>query len=230
MTDVELFYNCKTMNDWFSLLNNPKVDLFQLLEDVSDKKSKTFCKVGNVRDFLPDHISLLNNKIISTEKNKILPSEQERFSQHNYDYGYQEYAVTDSFNKLSTFCGFFNEMYTINLQKTSQQKVVHYDSCVGWIKRYKPDWASSKFDHASRQPSDMPKLHRFLVAIDDWQPGQIMMFGHQSWTNWKRGDIITFDWVNVPHATANCSFFDRPILKITCAVDKETTNLQNLIW
>ena len=33
-------------------------------------------------------------------------------------------------------------------------------------------------------------VRRILIALEDWNWGQILMFGSQSWVQWKAGDIV----------------------------------------
>ena len=42
-----------------------------------------------------------------------------------------------------------------------------------------------------------------------------MTMGNYNWSNWKAGDVMWFDWYDMPHASANASFFARPMLKLT---------------
>ena len=60
-----------------------------------------------------------------------------------------------------------------------------------------------------------PTLHRVFVALSDWQPGWMWQFGHEYWSEWKKGDVVWFDWRHVPHATANVDTAPRDILKIS---------------
>lgn len=56
---------------------------------------------------------------------------------------------------------------------------------------------------------------RLFVALDDWNWGQFMTMGNYNWSNWKAGDVMWFDWYDMPHASANAGFFARPMLKLT---------------
>ena len=48
-----------------------------------------------------------------------------------------------------------------------------------------------------------------------------MNFEPGFWTNWKKGDVLFFDWRNTPHSTANCGVHERPLLKITGTIDDD---------
>lgn len=47
---------------------------------------------------------------------------------------------------------------------------------------------------------------RILVHLNDWTPGEFMIWGTRNLMNWKAGDIVAWPAVRFPHATANASF------------------------
>jgi|TARA_R110002074_G_C12238487_1_gene638989 hypothetical protein len=66
------------------------------------------------------------------------------------------------------------------------------------------------------------EARRFLIALEDWEPGQFMVFGNQICERWTAGDIITWEWQDIPHATANASLHKRPMLAVTGIVTEKT--------
>lgn len=70
------------------------------------------------------------------------------------------------------------------------------------------------FDPVTKSPEGYYAI-RLIVALDDYEPGQVFGFEDRYWTNWKAGDVISFDWAHLMHYTANASFNPRRILKIT---------------
>lgn len=68
----------------------------------------------------------------------------------------------------------------------------------------------------------MSKIYRCFVALEDWQPGQIVNFEPGYWENWKKGDVVFFDWRNTIHSTANTGEHNRPLLKITGTIPNDT--------
>lgn len=74
---------------------------------------------------------------------------------------------------------------------------------------------------------DPSNVKRFLIALEDWEPGQFVIFGNDVAMQWKAGDIITFDWENIPHATANASFHKRPFLQAVGTMTDKTRSLIN---
>jgi len=56
---------------------------------------------------------------------------------------------------------------------------------------------------------------RIVVMLADWEPGQFYQYGTLTVSHWRAGDVHTFDWPNVPHATANASRSVRPTMMMT---------------
>lgn len=91
---------------------------------------------------------------------------------------------------------------TLHIQKPGQQMMLHMDA--GSVKRY------------NIADKDGPKkIMRLFVFLDDWKPGQIVLAGNTHLTRWKKGEVLWFDWYNIPHGTANFGFYDRPLLCVT---------------
>lgn len=68
------------------------------------------------------------------------------------------------------------------------------------------------YDRSPEHPED---TFRCVVHLTDWEPGQFYCYGTYTMSHWRAGDIHTFDWPNVPHATANASRNTRPTLIMT---------------
>ena len=63
---------------------------------------------------------------------------------------------------------------------------------------------------------DSPKeVVRIMIQLSDWQPGHFWEFGNYHWRGWRAGDVVTFDWRNVPHCTANAGHLPRVTLQLT---------------
>jgi hypothetical protein len=65
------------------------------------------------------------------------------------------------------------------------------------------------------------KLHRIIIHLQDWQPGQFLLWGNRNIQQWKAGDSISYD-PNIPHGTANASRYRRYSLRITGVPSKKT--------
>ena len=71
--------------------------------------------------------------------------------------------------------------------------------------------------------ADPNNVIRIMVMLQDWEPGQFLIYGNQQFDRWRAGDIHKFDWPNIPHATANASNKPRPMLVVT-GVKSDATN------
>lgn len=59
----------------------------------------------------------------------------------------------------------------------------------------------------------LKNIRKYIVYLDDWAHGQVFMSGRHAFTNWHKGDVMSFPWY-MPHSTANAGFKPRPILFI----------------
>lgn len=71
-------------------------------------------------------------------------------------------------------------------------------------------------------PEDPSQVVRYFVQLTDWQPGHFWSYGNYVYQGWQAGDVTTFDWYNVPHATANAGHVPRATLQITGVLTSET--------
>jgi hypothetical protein len=72
-------------------------------------------------------------------------------------------------------------------------------------------------------PEDPSRVVRYFVQLTDWQQGHFWSFGNHCWSNWFAGDVVTFDWWNVPHSTANAGHVPRATLQVTGIRTEKTT-------
>jgi len=73
--------------------------------------------------------------------------------------------------------------------------------------------------------ADPKNVVRVMVMLQDWEPGQFLMYGNEQFDRWRAGDIHKFDWQNIPHATANASNRPRPMLVITGVMTDQTRDI-----
>ena len=72
---------------------------------------------------------------------------------------------------------------------------------------------------------DPLKLRRFLIALNDWDYGHAWHFGNTTYSQYKAGECVAYDWTGVPHGTANFGFTDRLTLQLTGFVTDKTKEL-----
>jgi hypothetical protein len=72
---------------------------------------------------------------------------------------------------------------------------------------------------------DPNDIVRITIMLEDWQPGQFVIYGNSIYQQWQSGDFHIFDWPNIPHATANASQQCRITLQITGLRTEKTNQL-----
>ena len=99
--------------------------------------------------------------------------------------------------KISDLFGLQDCMERIHVQMPGQVWHLHIDKLYKWL------------------PENPEKVSRYFIQLTDWQPGQFWEYGNFHHNKWKAGDVTTFDWVNLPHSTANAGFHPRVTLQLT---------------
>lgn len=84
-------------------------------------------------------------------------------------------------------------------------------------------WHVDKLWH--RNPLAPHKMCRMVIFLEDYEPGQVMIYGNSVLTQWRAGDVHIFDTLNIPHATANMSYKPRVVMIITAARTDETDEI-----
>jgi hypothetical protein len=64
-------------------------------------------------------------------------------------------------------------------------------------------------------PENPDSVLRVQIQLTDWMPGQFWNYGNYVHSMWRAGDVTTFDWQNIPHATANASHGPRVTMQVT---------------
>jgi len=68
-------------------------------------------------------------------------------------------------------------------------------------------------------------MRRFAIMLDDWRHGQTFSLGNSQWHQWRRGECITWDWRDIPHATCNMGWENRPMLQVTGWTSDRTAHI-----
>lgn len=71
---------------------------------------------------------------------------------------------------------------------------------------------------------DPAKVARFFIFLEDWKPGHFLQMG-TSFVQWRRGDLVWFDWRNIPHASANAGWDPRCLAQVTGTITERTKDL-----
>jgi len=164
-------------------------------------------------DFYWSSPSRPDGTTVGGEKDKFDYSQEEKLCQ---DWGipqkfvvYRNYVVdnnTPILNNLSNVVGLVDGQTGIQTQTIGMMLHLHIDSLTGLRK--------TRVLHTDE--TDNPEdWGRCFVMLENWQPGHIIQFGNTYVPPWRAGDIIWFDWRNIPHSTANTGPWPRSIAKIT---------------
>jgi hypothetical protein len=73
--------------------------------------------------------------------------------------------------------------------------------------------------------TDPHSVYRFMIMLNDWEPGHFIQYGNFVHTGYRAGEIYSFDWYNVPHCTANAGHGPRCTLLVTGVATDETLKL-----
>ena len=85
-------------------------------------------------------------------------------------------------------------------------------------------------DKLEKWAPDRPDLvMRVQIQLTDWSPGQFWSYGNYQHTMWSAGDVTTFDWQHVPHATANASLEPRVTLQVTGVQTDQTRDFLRVL-
>jgi hypothetical protein len=143
-------------------------------------------------------------------KRQEIEYDQEEYDLENQGYG-KNYIISDLtydldpiFKNIVDKFNLEKCMARIHIQRPGQIWNLHLDKLEKWM------------------PDDPTQVVRYFIQLTDWQQGHFWSFGNYTWWGWKAGDVVTFDWLNVPHSTANAGHTARATLQITGVKTKKT--------
>jgi hypothetical protein len=102
-----------------------------------------------------------------------------------------------SLQKISDDFGLDKCMNRIHVQMPGEVWNLHIDKLYKWA------------------PDNPDSIMRVFIQLTDWQNGQFWEYGNYHWNQWRAGSVTTFDWVNMPHCTANAGFNPRVTFQLT---------------
>jgi hypothetical protein len=114
------------------------------------------------------------------------------------------YELPPLFQQIADQFALDNSQARIHVQTPGQVWNLHLDKLEKWM------------------PADPTQVVRYFVQLTDWQPGHFWSYGNYMWSGWRAGDVSTFDWLNVPHSTANAGHTPRATLQVTGVITDQT--------
>jgi hypothetical protein len=115
----------------------------------------------------------------------------------DYTITHLSWAIPEVLQKHVDAFGLGDCMARLHIQKPGEVWNLHLDKLGKWC------------------PEDPTKVMRIFIQLTDWQNGQFWEFGNFHWNQWGAGEVITFDWQNMPHCTANAGMHPRVTLQLT---------------
>lgn len=162
----------------------------------------------------PTALEIHKEKLTSSD----VTTNQQNFSglslQDRYVEGYSD-DCDEWVNEIVNVLPFARSRSLVHIQKPGQMHMLHMDA----------NYGNGFWDYLGEEKST--KLARVMIMLDDWAPGQIMMFGGFHCTRWSKGDVIYFRWQDLPHGTANFGHTVRPLILTTGEITDEFEYLFN---
>lgn len=122
----------------------------------------------------------------------------------NYVITHMSWDIPNIFQPVINRFGLADCMARLHVQKPGEMWNVHIDKLGKWA------------------PENPDSVMRIMIQLTDWQPGQFWEFGNYHWRRWRAGDVVSFDWQNMPHSTANAGYDPRVTLQLTGVKTSET--------
>lgn len=184
----------------------------------------TYC--GNVKPFWLDQLpAIIENSRSATWRTRGDPKKsrpESELAAEDYDlerFGYgADYEVTNlnwqlpvGLQRLANLFALSDSMARIHVQLPGQVWNLHLDKLEKWM------------------PEDPAQVHRYMIQLTDWQPGHFWSYGNHTHQGWSAGDVTTFDWLNVPHSTANAGHTARVTLQVTGVATDRTRDFLRVL-
>ena len=122
------------------------------------------------------------------------------------------YKIAPIFQHIAAQFALEDPMVRVHVQWPGQVWNLHIDRLQKW------------------NPADPDQVVRYFIQLTDWAPGHFWNYGNYQWGHWRAGDVSTFDWINVPHCTANAGNSPRATLQITGIKTPGTANYVNSLF
>jgi hypothetical protein len=219
----EKYNEITTVQEWIDLLNDSTLNYFDLTQALSQYRpgDRAFWKIAEISgDWIFDSTTLSEPRYNAADSANlnVMGSERHALEKSKHTYGYDNYNTNKLAQDLVNTLNLENIDASINVQPPGAVKNLHMDTLTCFYNHKDfSNFADLKFNTQTRQIENFPTMYRMLVALTDWQPGWMFQLGVDQWVSWKKGDVIAIDWLNVAHCTANASFVQRPLLKITAS-------------
>lgn len=196
-------------------------DNFKFDKEV-DKVTKLGRFIGDFKDTVSEAIKVARPATWETRgyKGEGVPPPREDFDKEVYDlekagYG-KDYIITHmawkinpQLKQISDLFGLADCMERIHVQMPGEVWNLHIDKLQKWA------------------PDEPWKVTRIFIQLTDWEQGHFNSFGNYTHSQWRAGDVFTFDWQNLPHSSANAGHNPRVTFQLTGVITEKTTEFIN---
>jgi hypothetical protein len=209
------------LSNWEETKKRSKYHFDNFKLDPQQDKVTSLGKI--VSDFKPELTDIIKNAKPATwrTRGKVGKSRpEEELASEDYDlekFGYgKDYQIThlnwdipEKLQRISKLFGLQDCMDRIHVQMPGEVWNLHLDKLEKWA------------------PTEPWRVIRIQVQLTDWEPGHFWSYGNYMHQFWRAGDVTTFDWQNIPHATANAGHNPRVTFQMTGIVTEQTTDFIN---
>jgi hypothetical protein len=209
------------LSNWEETKKRSKYHFDNFKLDPQQDKVTSLGKI--VTDFKPELTDIIKNAKPATwrTRGKVGKSRpEEELASEDYDlekFGYgKDYQIThlnwdipEKLQRISKLFGLQDCMDRIHVQMPGEVWNLHLDKLEKWA------------------PTEPWRVMRIQVQLTDWEPGHFWSYGNYMHQFWRAGDVTTFDWQNIPHATSNAGHTPRVTFQMTGIVTEQTTDFIN---
>lgn len=229
----KVLLSVNTIEEWIKIVSLEKKEILQDFRawvcgwPYKESKFKKINSISIDKNIFEKPLNNWDPYFLSENKTKLQPGTEYIFSYFNNVVEGKNFLTNIEKtikNALSLDCVHL----TIRNQKPGMVYAWHFDGMKNyyhnvWIKNY-PNKNMLLFNRKSLWTYEKYIPQRFFIPLDDWHPGQLFQLGSTLWQGWKAGDILWYNWQTLPHATANASMYDRPMLVITGLTEVDYNN------
>jgi hypothetical protein len=129
----------------------------------------------------------------------------------NYKITNLNWDIPPVLQRISDLFALDDAMTRIHVQVPGQVWNLHLDKLEKWA------------------PENSDSVLRVQIQLTDWEPGQFWSYGNYHHSMWSAGDVTTFNWQHVPHATANAGLEPRVTLQVTGVQTERTRDFLRIL-
>ena len=129
----------------------------------------------------------------------------------NYKITNLNWDIPPVLQRISDLFALDDAMTRIHVQVPGQVWNLHLDKLEKWA------------------PDKPDSVLRVQIQLTDWEPGQFWSYGNYHHSMWSAGDVTTFNWQHVPHATANAGLKPRVTLQVTGVQTERTRDFLRVL-